>query len=472
MEIPFTPADLENVRLDANEQAVNFTVRKPRGRSILLRFDSGEYGLEENLLSMNFPFRNTKNRISLESKQSRGSRSNRDFGIYNVSFDSFYEGADKEFEFVYGYLKKDFGAGGFYAAPLFNREEEHTTQQFFSFRSLFKEDCFDIQFIPFVRRHFDKFILDRDNPSFYTNYSTTYVYGFNSRIKLNRSGVFFKPGLRIEKVSSTRLGNHKRIRDTFTLGVVSLKFAALSLNTAAGADYYNIWRWQGFINIDARYFLKNNLYLSFSFNNNHRIPSFTELFYYSPANRGNHNLNIQKMSNFQWGFGYDKEHYRFRFDVFLKQQRDTIDWVRNIEGNPWQAENAGDIITKGVDIGLVFYPKCVRLKKVSFNYTFLDLAGESRYRYSKYLSNYLKHKLLLIFKIYLSGRLLLVPALIIEKPVSTALRATSNLKITYKINNNLSVFLEGKNILNKGYEEVPDVEADPRWWKGGFLYRF
>ena len=65
---------------------------------------------------------------------------------------------------------------------------------------------------------------------------------------------------------------------------------------------------------------------------------------------GNATLDVQKSNNFEWGIDYLlSDTFIISSSFFLRNQFDTIDWVRDVASNPWQAENVGDIDACGSD---------------------------------------------------------------------------------------------------------------------------
>ena len=60
-----------------------------------------------------------------------------------------------------------------------------------------------------------------------------------------------------------------------------------------------------------------------------------------------------------------------------------------------------------------------------------------------------------------------MPFLSFEKPLKGNSRVIFDLKVVCQISDAVSLFFEGKNLLDRRYEEIEDVEADPRWLKAG-----
>jgi len=465
LEIPFLPEDLEKVSLSANSQRVDFRLKKPESSGGVLRTSWGEYGFKKNLLSTNFPLKRVKNRLSFGHRQAKASIEDTDFETYNFTLDSLIENENSEFELVYGFLKKDFGAGGFYAAPMYAQEEEHTSQHFFSLRSLFKEDGFDFQVTPFFRRHTDKFILDRHNPSFYTNYHKTYSYGIDNNLRMDDEGILLNWGFKGDKITSTNLGNHRRSKSYLSIDLEGGDKTLLFFKTNLNGIYYSGRGIKGFSDFEAGHYFSDFLSLSFLYSRVLREPSFTELYYSSPSNIGNSGLKLQKMDNFEVKLLYSGSSAKAGVSLFFRNQHNTIDWVRDSSADPWKAKNAGRIKARGADLNFDLDSKTKYLKKISFKYSFLDLQGGNDYNYSKYLFNYIKNRFLIQPEFSFKERLEIKPVFIIEKPQSSRARLIADLNIVYGFSHNLSLSLSGKNIFNEEYEELESVKASPRWWR-------
>ncbi|MFH1504313.1 MAG: TonB-dependent receptor [Candidatus Omnitrophota bacterium] len=469
LELPLTIADLEKAEIIKNSQKLNFRVKKPKYKGLLLKTSFGQHALFEELVSVNFGLKNIKNRFSVEHKTAKGGKQDTDFEIYNLSFNSLFEAEDKEIEFLFGALKKDFGAGNFYASS-FPQEEEHITQRFFSLRTALKKESFDLNNTLYFRRHTDKFILNRDNPPFYTNYHTSYVQGLNSEIDFDNN-LFFAFDLKREKVTSTNLGCRQRDKQGIGAGIKKKQIGNFVINLEAGLDCASEWDCLERGRLDLGYPLSDNLKLKFSYSRLWRPPSFTELYYSSVSDRGNENLKVQKSNNFELGAGYSPWH---NFDLslcgFLRDQQATIDWVKNISSNPWQAENVGDIKAYGFDFYIEARPNSSFLKQVGIGYTYLELDKNSPYNFSKYVFGYNRHKLTSNLGFDVKGITLKLISCF-SNPVDRKNYTTVDLKIEKEIAN-FTLSLEGANIFNKDYQEMKDIEAQGRWYKLTLTHSF
>jgi len=469
LELPLSSADIEEVEVFKNSQVINFSLKKPKAKGILIRSFLGQHALGEQLVSVNFALGDINNRISMEHKASSGARQDSDFEIYNFSSHSLLEDDDKKIEFLFGSTERDFGAADFYSAS-FPHQEEHTTQQLYSLGGKLKLENIDWNNKVYFRRHSDKYILNRHNPPFYTNFHTTYVYGLESEVDF-KNNIFAGLNLEREKVTSTNLNKHRQLNKGFSLGFREKRIDKLAFDFEAGLNYYESWEYLDQSHLGLRYFLKDNLSLRFSFDRLWRAPSFTELYYTSSSDVGNSNLGVQKSNNFEVGadfFPYSD--LRLSLNTFLRDQHDTIDWAKNLSSNPWQADNVGNIKAYGFDFSLEKSFEDFLLKKVNLGYTYLSLDKDSPYNFSKYVFDYDRHKVVTRFDFDLKG-VDLNTIISFSNPVTRRSYAVVDLKASKTIGD-FSIILEGNNIFNRDYQEMDNIEAAGRWYKLGFAYSF
>lgn len=469
LEIPLTGADIEEINVFKNSQKVDFKLKQPKDKGVLLKSSFGQYALWENLMSMNFPVLGTKNRLSVEHKISKGSRPDTDFEIYNFSYHSLLNLDNRDVEFLFGSTKRDFGADSFYSSR-FRQEEEHINQRFFLARLGIDEPLFKLNNTAYFRRHGDKFVLDRKNPAFSTNVHTTYVYGLKEELDL-LNDLFANLNIEEEKIDSTNLGKHSRQRKGLLLGLHEKQTGKFLYSVSAGTDYYYKWNYLENGHFGLGYLLKDNLKLRFSYDRLWRAPSFTELYYSDAANRGNPDLGIQRSNNFDLGFDFSpQEFFCLSSGIFLRDQYNTIDWVRNNSADVWQAENVGSVKAYGIDITPEFKFTDSVLEKVSVGYTYLTLNKASPYAFSKYVFDYDLHKVVTKLGFNYKGyQANLVSNF--SKPVDREKYVTFDLKFEKKLRNFI-VALEGINIFNKSYEELKDVDGTKRWYKLSVAYEF
>ena len=461
LELPLTSADIQQVQVLKNSQKINFVPKKPSSQGCIVGVAFGEHGLWENLLSINFPIKEIKNRISIEHKISSGDRQDTDFEIYNFSYHSFWQKRDQELEFLFGATDRDFGADSFYST-MFPHEEEHINQQFYSLRHGLTQKSFKLNNTIYFRRHEDEFILNRHNPLFYKNNHTTYIYGLKNQIDF-KNNTFINFDIEREKINSSNLSKHHRLRKGFSIGIEDKQLGSVILGAEAGLDYYEQWEYLDNFQFSLGYELNDKVDLRFSFDRLWRVPSFTELYYMSPANIGNPNLDVQKTNNFEWGMDYSPRDYiDLGASFFIRKQSDTIDWVKNTATAAWQAQNVGKVDVYGVDVysGIDF--DCF-LSSWDISYTYLELEQKNPFNFSKYIFDYNRHKVVNKFRFDINDfKLNLITNF--SKPAQRNEYITCDLKIEKRIKNWIFA-LEGINIFNEDYDEMQDIPGVGRWYK-------
>jgi len=465
---PLTEYDISSIKLDSNSQRVDFNIAPPKEKGILSRHYWGQYALYGSSLSFNFKTPHANNRISYEHKISSGSRQDTDFDVHNLFFDSLWAAGNSNINIIFGMAQRDFGAANFYSS-FYPYEEEHTRQKLCIIKSDIRWDKFSLINNLFVRLHNDKFILDRGNPSLYINHTTTSVYGWGSRLKFSEFYIGFL--FNREHAKSGSMGKYTRYRKEFYLEVTP-KINKLSLNISFNETYYGKFGWLEKVSFGSSYPLNNKLSINLALSYFWRAPSFTELYYQSPANHGNNSLAVQKTLNYETGFKYTLNNdVNLHFSVFMRHQSHAIDWVKSSESSPWRAENIGSISSKGINCNLKIDLRRRPFEYLSMRYTYLALNRKSPYAFSKYAFDYLRDKL--TANLLMKMRKLRVNYMLsFNNPSERRKYCIFSLKIIRKINNNIDFFIEGNNIFNTSYYELEDIKGGSRWYKIGVSLKF
>lgn len=469
LQLPLTSADIERVVVSPNAQKVNFIPKKPQGRGAYIESSLGEHALWQELISINFSLNSIHARLSAERFTSSGSAQDTDVTVKKFSFHSLWEDASGSIESLFGFSRKDFGADGFYAES-YPFEEEHLDQRFFLLRTGIKGCSFDADSTIFFRRHSDRFILNRNEPYFYVNHHTTYVRGLTGKIAFDNDS-FVSLGIEQEMITSTHLGGHRRLKRGFELGVKEKRIDNFIFSFTAGLDYYETWRYLDVIHCGLGYYLNKNILLRFAFDKIWRAPSFTELYYLSPANIGNPGLNIQRTYNFEWGLEYSfRENMRAGCALFTRRQRGTIDWVKNISSAAWTAENVGNLNVRGIDLFFSYISKNSLFDGLTLGYTYLDIGKDNPYCFSKYVFDSNRHKFVGMLRLHAAG----ISADVIASffvPQERKRYTTIDFQVK-KQYEHVTVMLEGINLFDKEYCQAGAIVGPGRWIKLVFRYSF
>lgn len=145
--------------------------------------------------------------------------------------------------------------------------------------------------------------------------------------------------------------------------------------------------------LGAEYALSDNLSAFSSYTETVRPPSYTELYYISPASAGNTDLRAQTAKHTEIGFrGVPSESMDWEFSAFHRQSRNTIDWVKTNATARWEAADIGTLDVYGAEADVGWYP--AQNLDVRFTYTWIcknrtpaDLGAYS----SRYALDYPEH---------------------------------------------------------------------------------
>jgi iron complex outermembrane receptor protein len=485
LDIPLTAFDIEKVEVikegssafcgaGAFAASVNIITRKPVKKSLKLDTVFGEHALSGEGLSFSLPQKDFSSRFSLEHKKSSGARPNTDFEYETASCYLNKESDKASFDALFGYQKKDFGADSFYS-NLFPAEEEHT-------QTLFIRTGLEVKLEPgivennlFFRRHRDKFILNRNNPTA-VNYHTTYVYGYNSNLRLpvKYGSLLLGIDAGADQIYSTNLGKHTRIREACSLGFLPELGERLSADFRVRVDHYQKWSSQESFNLGLGYLcLGDKVRIKGSLARAFRIPSFTELYYSDPANKGDAGLKVERADSVKLGLNFIEELMDLNLEGFYRKGRNLIDWTRTSSSDPWQATNLGRVDFRGIEFSSKFKPKFnfkgFNLGEILFSYSYTEADKKAGGFFSKYALDILKHQFILDMDYTLLG-LDFNWQLSYSQRYYGEIYFLGNIYLGKKIINKnftLEPFLKIDNFSDTEYSEVGGVLQPGRWVKGG-----
>ena len=492
MDIPFTTMDVENLELlrggasalygpDAFGGALNIVIKKPDKRKVRAEFSVGQHDYTQEAVSISQPVGLLRNRISFEEKKSSGYRKATDFEITTFSFDSLLENEFGEIEVIGGWSYKDFGASTFYSTSYPN-EGEYTDTKLGIVRAKFSKDMITVEPKIYYRRHWDRFILDRDRRFWCRNTHKSYVAGTDIRATVDTSFgvVLFGTELSWDKIVSTNINKHKRRRQGIFTGYSYKLPSGPGINANFRADHFSDFGWEISPSVSAGYELNDKIQLRSSINRFYSTPSFTDLYYVTPANIGNENLIPESAWSLEGSIDYKDSFLKISATAFNRWARNVIDWARNSTADPWRAENRGEISTFGIETLLETHPKeFLRdsfIDKISLWYDFINSEkNDNGKTLSKYAFNYLKHH----FHAKAESSLPFDIKGTVEFSYKERVNAQPYFLLDFKIYKNIEMagfknqfYIEGTNLLNTSYSEVGGVPMPGIWIIGGIKAQF
>ncbi|WP_299580567.1 TonB-dependent receptor [uncultured Sunxiuqinia sp.] len=400
--------------------AINIVTEPLLADQLAIDLTYGEHQLRDLNVSANAQVGKLSNFIAINNMASDGYIDNTDFDSYNVFYHGLLQAEAGKLDVQAGHSNKSFGANGFYTPAYPNQFEQTKT----TFASLKFETGEKLHFTPalYWRRHQDRFELFRDNPaSWYSghNYHMTDVLGasINSWFTSQWGKTAFGAEFRSENIWSNVLGemmeepidvpgekgqqftkSHSRTsvsyfaEHTFYLGNLTASGGAMA-NWISDLNY----EWNIYPGVDLSYQLTDGLKAYGSFNKSLRMPTFTDLYYAGPTNKGNPDLKPERSTTIEGGLKLNNRYLHLQAGYYHRVGKDLIDWVRESEEFLWETRNLTEIKSNGLEfIAALNVPELLGqpffIQRINTNYAYNQLDKSQ----SEYLSNYaldnLKHK--------------------------------------------------------------------------------
>lgn len=489
LDIPLTKYDIERIDITKEGSSslygagsfagnTNFIIKKPAVKALNIDALFGENALFGQAFSFTLPQKEFSSRVSFDNKVSKAARPNTDFKEQTASFYIDKNTENISLDTLIGYQKKDFGADGFYS-NLFPEEEEHTETLFFKTGLDLKSETGILKNDAYFRKHRDKFVLRRNNPTS-VNYHTTYVYGLNSDYALptKYGEILFGLYSGNEEINSTNLGKHKRFFEAGSIGLSSKIGQRFTSDLRFRSDHYEKWGFQQSFNAGLGYGLTDTLKVKGSAARAFRLPTFTDLFYSDAANKGNPGLGVEKSDSYSAGLEYVKDFIELGLSGYFRRGHNMIDWTRATTADPWQATNLGSVDFKGIE----FISKLnheinfmrMKFRSVSLGYSYTEVDKKESGFLSKYVLDVLKHQLHLdiystIFGLDINWQLSYNQRYFGDTYFLGDLYIGKKLKSR---NYSLEPFLKIDNFTNKNYTEIAGVQQPGRWVKSGFKFEW
>jgi iron complex outermembrane receptor protein len=437
-----------------------------------------------------------------------------DYKILNAFWQSNFRVDNSKLDIQLGVNDKAYGANTFYSAAYPNQFDD--TQSLFA--AIRGESGTKLKFIPqlYWNRHYDCFQLYRNGtpniPDWYTghNYHQSDVFGINLNTQYKWAGGITNFGgeLRNEGVFSNVLGydlkepvgkytksdnrtnisyfvEHNYLYQGLTLGVGILA----TYNTAYVND-------MGFYpSINAAYRFENNLKIFASWNNATRLPTFTDLYYVDPAQKGSPDLQPEKSESFDVGVKYANSFISASVNGFYEKGKNLIDWVRKNPTDKLTATNLTSIDKTGLEanVSISFQELLPQLSTTRLNlgYMYLNQTKDASDLISSYVLDFLRHKFIagISHPIYQGltadwqfrwqQREGGYDQLIGRNDNGTPIyQATSypkfsllDLKINWKVDD-FTVYLTANNLFNVSYYDRGNIPQPGFWLLGGVSYTF
>lgn len=400
--LPFDISSVERVEIMKGSSAklygqnvyagvINIVTKSSSEEQVTVKAQGGDFKTYDLSASATFGSEKFTNLFTISNGASDGYRYNTDYQIRNFFYQNKLKLNAGSLSLQAGFSEKKFGANGFYASSTAINQYEETQASVVSLQYQQRFNNLSINSSLYWRRGQDMYLFIRQNPSYYRNMHIGNNVGgdvnatYNSSLGVTGIGIDYRK----EFLVSSNLGDRNReVMQVFFDH--QFKFFNQKLEVNPGASWANY---------SGQNFFYPGMDVGFIFNRNHkvfgaiskgfRIPTFTDLYYVSPAEIGNPNLVPESAISSELGYRFQNEKILAKVSGFLRNTDNGIDWLKETPQSPWKAENVGKIHLKGFETE--FKHQLFSFLDYRLGYTYLDNQYKNK-EFSRYALQNLRHQ--------------------------------------------------------------------------------
>ena len=160
-----------------------------------------------------------------------------------------------------------------------------------------------------------------------------------------------------ESITSPSLGDHDRNRGGSFIEHQFNNFGRFSLIGGAFIYGYAGWKTSLYPGVDLGCQINSRVRLFGTIGGSFRVPTYTDLYYDTPANKGNPELQAEEATSLEAGTVITGNGIRTNLSYFMRNGTDIIDWVRADPGDPWQVMNIPELNTSGIEVSVLIHPR-------------------------------------------------------------------------------------------------------------------
>ncbi len=450
---------------DALGGVVNIRTAAPESWSARLRLAGGSFRTQQQMATVSGKAGAVAQSLSVSRDFSSGFLPNRDFRNLAASSHTLIESRSGKSGVDLGYSDKPFGAQDFYGPyPSWER----TKTWFASLHHNFPQKW---EAALSYRRHSDLFYLFRDNPQRYQNHHV--ADGFHGSLRRRdqwRGGVTLYTGAEAftDHIESSNLGTHSRARGAAYAALDVRALRRLSLSLGLRSESYRGAFDQLSPALSGAWWANSMLKLRASASRAYRLPTFTDLYYRDPANRGNPALRPETAWNYEAGADLRPPGaWRLQATVFHRRDRDGIDYASSSPLGPWEARNITRLNFTGAEASAGWRG---RSQMAEFSYTGMRAASTLPAGiFTKYVMNYPVHSGVFTWS-GTAGKLAARTRLGALERRARSPYAIWDAALAWR-GRRISPFVQATNLANTRYEEILRVPMPGRAFLAGIELR-
>ncbi|HMR20377.1 MAG TPA: TonB-dependent receptor, partial [Sphingobacterium sp.] len=304
----------------------------------------------------------------------------------------------------------------------------------------------------------------------------TDVFSFELNGALHSSIGDFGFGLetRAEHIESTSIGDRERHNHGLYAEYKTEMIRDILLNIGAYANYNTQYGWQVFPGIDVAYLFHPNWKFTFNIGSSQRIPSFTDLYLQqAPHNIGNPDLKSENAWQYETSLHYRWQNLNLQTGYFYRNINNFIDWIREVNTNPYQAHNFGQNRMQGMYFSagqaLWLGENQSFTYRASYNYLNPRDLVYSGTVTSKYVLESIKHQAILRLAYNYDGWSISTGNRFIKRELKNSY-LVSDVRVGYMFKD-VHLYADVTNLLDQSYVETAAVPLPGRWLSLGVKYQ-
>lgn len=449
---------------DALAGVVDFITAKPEANTLRLRSGLGSFGESQQGLVGSVLSRELQETVAGSRDFSTGFIPDRDYRTEDGSSESWLTSPLGQTDILLAGSDRPFGAAGFYGDyPSWERTKGW-------FASLDQRVDPKTQAAVAYRRHSDIFILFRNDPSIYKNQhiDESWEGAIRRKQPLSQDAVLYY-GIEedTDQIQSNNLGYHGRNRGAGYLDVDFLAAARWSLSAGLREEVLSGGQRVTSPDLAGSLSLHPSIKLRASAGYGFRLPTYTDLYYSDPTTIGNPDLKPESGWNFDGGLDwYANTRTTAAVTAFYSRQHDTIDYVRAVATDPWQASNLDRVRFTGIESSLSLHPTAAQEIKLGWT----ALAGAQNALHglqSEYIFNYPVNNASFEWTDIFKRQLLVRTRVAVTERYRQTAYPVWDLSFS-RPTGQIHPYLQLTNLSNTGYQEIVGVPMPPRSLTGGF----
>jgi iron complex outermembrane receptor protein len=297
-----------------------------------------------------------------------------------------YQKSDTQIDLLLSHQEKEFGARGYYGVTD-ALEAEEATKDTLIFLSALRGSLNSDYLRGGLSWH--EFSDDYQLPTIgYRNQHRSDVlsaFTDGRTLEINGWSLGWRADVEEENMTSSSMGNHDRTSGGLSL-LPQWRGDRLTVTIGARGEFFTDESSEFLPQLGAEYMLTDNLTAFASYTESVRQPSYTELYYFSPASIGDSTLEAQTAAQTEIGMkGIPSEFMDWKVSLFHRRTKNTVDWIQETSTSSWTATDIGTLNTYGLEATMGWYP--VQNFEAQLAYTWLH-KNKTASDYDSYASRY------------------------------------------------------------------------------------